>query len=648
MAVRDITPFGEKIAGQIFHARRSASKVPKSAKWLKGLEAAGLLWDKMETLKYSEMIDETNLQNRIDYAKQRAEIARLNQWYDDTAPIMQKFRGELAPLEDKNAQEKILGPNVWQKTLTDNPTFSAAHPELTRKEYKEMVRTGVISEANAAKIDRLYNERMDERINYIRKGQRFDPRETQAVQAEYLKLGIDPELADSGLMSHITGSTRRRIKLRDNYIDSFRDTLLSKNVVDTLKDFKVVDQSTSFKEAQQAVSEMDIGLVAQLSLDNLEIYNEFAAPVKGYVQRQLATWYGNNPDASGGDINDAFKRFGSHGFNTDEAIKAENLRFKAVMDAGHTVYEKRLSEPALDPIHGSTEGRERITEQYRKNVGEQIGEHQRIVGELKGLAGTAKENYMTALRWLRTIEDPDKKARAQEIISPMLAGMDITGAAKLAEMMKVKGITTAKEYINQMILPYQKGRSIVGFAPDSVDFDPLDRTALKGFNYEGVFPLTAPPNMTAEAGAAIDARMNGLLALLERPVDAGGTEENIELAATIRELRESSTEDNPSGTKLLEYRISHYANALAENNRSNTIGGAYILGKDMSSEDIFNIAIVAAYTNTGEDAVIERGVTEGMFLDTETIAPTITTFGSPQHGYGWVKDQIFKTEVGLI
>ena len=90
MAVRDITPFGEKIAGQIFHARRSASKMPKSAKWLKGLEAAGLLWNKMETLKYSEMIDEANLQNRIDYAKQRADITRLNEWFSETAPVMQR------------------------------------------------------------------------------------------------------------------------------------------------------------------------------------------------------------------------------------------------------------------------------------------------------------------------------------------------------------------------------------------------------------------------------------------------------------------------------------------------------------------------------------------------------------------------------
>ena len=35
MAVRDITPFGEKIAGQIFHARKSASRIPKSANGLK-------------------------------------------------------------------------------------------------------------------------------------------------------------------------------------------------------------------------------------------------------------------------------------------------------------------------------------------------------------------------------------------------------------------------------------------------------------------------------------------------------------------------------------------------------------------------------------------------------------------------------------
>ena len=574
-------------------------------------------------------------------------IARLNQLYDDTAPIMQKFRGELAPLEDKNAQEKILGPNVWQKTLTDNPTFSAAHPELTRKEYKEMVRTGVISEANAAKIDRLYNERMDERINYIRKGQKFDPRETKALQSEYLKLGIDPDLADSGLMSHITGSTRRRIKLRDNYIDTFRDTLLPQNVLGTLKDFNALDQSTSFEEARQAVSEMDIGLVPQLSLDNLEVYHNFAAPIKKHVKNNLSTWYGNNPEASGADINDAFQRFGSHGFNTDEYIKAENLRFKAEINEAQTIYEHKLADKErLDKEHiygGVRDPRQDLTDQHEKNIAKKLTEHQTMIGQLRGLAGTAKENYITATRYLRTIEDPAKRAHVQEIISPMLAGMNIAGTKTITELIKGEGITTAKQYINQVVLPFRSKKEGVGFAPDSVHFDPLDRTVLKELNYDGLFSLKAPATMTAESSAAVDARMSGLLTTLERPIGDGGNQENIDLAKTIRELRESSTKDNPSGTKLLEYRISHYANALAENNRSNTIGGSYILGRDISPEEIFNKAMVAAYTNTGEDAVIERGVTEGMFLDTETIAPTITTFGSPQHGYGWVKDQIFKT-----
>ena len=168
-----------------------------------------------------------------------------------------------------------------------------------------------------------WQHKLNERIEYIRKGQKFDPKETKALQAEYLQLGIDPKLADSGLMSHITGSTRRRIKLRDNYIDTFRDTLVSKEALTDLNNFETIKQSPSIEEAQKAVQDMTIGVVPRLTSENIAVYHELPSSIQDYMKTSLTTWHDSNKDANGEQINNTFKRF----FNVKKFRFKKNFRY---------------------------------------------------------------------------------------------------------------------------------------------------------------------------------------------------------------------------------------------------------------------------------------------------------------------------------
>lgn len=624
MAHSDITQFGLDIMGRKHQAWKDSQKMPSSQKWFKGLQVAATLWDKAQQLKYSEMIDQENFDNLIEYGKKKAEIAKLNERYKETAPIMQKFKGMLAPLDDVFAQEKILGPDAWERTLADNPTFSAAHPELTRKEYKDMVRRGVISQANAEKIDNLYNERINEKLEYIRSGQTFDPTSTNAIQAEYLKLGIDPKLADSGLMSHITGSTRRRIKLRDNYIDTFRDTLVSEEALTALNDFETVKKSPSIEEAQKAVQDMTIGVVPRLTPVNIGVYHELPSSVQDYMKTSLTTWFDNNKDANGEQINNTFERYANYAFHTDAAIEAENRSFNAEIEGMERLLQSRLPDAILTGNDAA------LQRQFKDVIATQTQDHQTKIDHLRTLGTNARENYRELHRIYKTIEDPAMKEVFGKILKP-LAGLPLRDALAVAEFVKTSNSNTVTKYTEALKGIGWDGNTANLSAAQRQVFNELDKK-------EQIFTPSPLPSLSRENAARVNGAFSSSLARIR--------EENPEAAERIQELESKL---NPEQALLLKHSLVHHSTEVSENNNSYSMGGRFFLGRPMTPSDVLQIGIQAAFE--GEDSLILIDEEEPIFLGFgggETFTPLIDNIQNSQYGHQWLIDQVKKQNLRTL
>jgi len=465
---------------------------------------------------------------------------------------------------------------------------------------------------------------MDERINYIRKGQRFDPRETQAVQAEYLKLGIDPELADSGLMSHITGSTRRRIKLRDNYIDTFRDTLVSKEALIDLDNFETIKQSPSIEEAQKAVQDMTIGVVPRLTSENIAVYHELPSSIQDYMKTSLTNWFDGNKDANGEQINNTFKRYANYAFHTDAAIVTENRSFNAEVERMERLFQDRLPDAML------TGDEDVLRKKLTDTIGTITQDHQTKIDHLLTLGTDSQENYRQVHRIYKTMDAGPEKEAFKELLLP-LAGLPITQAVDVAKFIRDTGSKTSAEFLTSLKVNQQ-------WDGNTTSLSPAQRHTLKeAYKYTQVYTPPSLPNLTAEVAAKTKGTWNSAMARIE--------EKDSE---TVERIREIESELNPQQLLLLKHSLVHHANAVADNNNNYSAGGEFFLGRQMAPSDILQIGIQSAFSSgpgREDDSLILIGEEEPVFMGFgggETFTPLIDNIQNSQYGHQWLIDQVKK------
>tara|TARA_R110002020_G_scaffold188204_2_gene386889 strand:- start:4825 stop:8844 length:4020 start_codon:yes stop_codon:yes gene_type:complete len=213
-----------------------------------GLGAVFNFVEALEQDRQMEMVDQQKLNRSIQLGNMRSEAQEYKDLKEEYEPFAKQFKANSLDIDDEDAQDAILGQRVWKDVYKANPKFFAAHPNFTYEDFMKRKSLLLPQEDNNfyRVANDLYTGLRSNLAQKIKMSQKFDPKEFNRnyVEAERLIQGLGSNvLKNSNLLSKLTGSDKRRIKLANSLIESKMANMLNAPIIEAEQDYEAWQQS---------------------------------------------------------------------------------------------------------------------------------------------------------------------------------------------------------------------------------------------------------------------------------------------------------------------------------------------------------------------------------------------------------------------
>ncbi len=322
MATRpDIRDFDvESLLKSFAAAKRGSRKDPSSLRRLAPNLIKGVIgvYDQYQTEKLQDEIDQTNFDNTLELAKLNMNAAKKAKMYKETSGQYRDLASKgfnfdnneinADTISDSNyaIAQRVFGDQAWKETTEK---FKTIPQELLPSygDFKKLQGKYVGLQPEAKKnIESFYRAAIKDQANYVATGQSFNYDKFQAAAESLQAMDIDFDAADYGLLAKLDGRLRRKIRMRDGSIDTFRSTYMTKPAADMDKALSVWRDSRSKNDLKATLTMADLGYGAFITPEQLEFTSVFDPGTKEKMRQGMEQFFGDRPDATAKEIQSHF------------------------------------------------------------------------------------------------------------------------------------------------------------------------------------------------------------------------------------------------------------------------------------------------------------------------------------------------------
>ena len=322
MATRpDIRDFDvESLLKSFAAAKRGSRKDPSYLKRLAPNLIKGVvgIYDQYQTEKLQDEIDQTNFENTLELAKLNMGAAKKAKMYKETSGQYRDLASKgfnfdnseinADTISDSNyaIAQRVFGDQAWRET-TQN--FKTIPQELltSYEDFKKLEANYVGLQPEAKQnIENFYRSAIKDQANYVATGQSFNYDKFQAAAESLKAMDIDFDAADYGLLAKLDGRLRRKVKMRDGAIDTFRSTYMTKPADAMDKALSVWRDSRNKDDLKVNLTMADLGYGAFITPEQLEFTAVFDPQTKEKMRKGMEQFFGDRPDATAKEVQSHF------------------------------------------------------------------------------------------------------------------------------------------------------------------------------------------------------------------------------------------------------------------------------------------------------------------------------------------------------
>ena len=298
-------------------AKRGSRKDPSYLKRLAPNLIKGVvgIYDQYQTEKLQDEIDQTNFENTLELAKLNMGAAKNAKIYKATSKQYNQLAGQGFNFDevDKDKMsdaafavaQPILGEQAWRETTESFKTIPQAISG-SYEDFENHVKTYGVPQEAAENITKFYKAAIRDQANYIKTGQSFNYDKFQAASESLKAMELDFDAADYGLLAKLDGRLRRKVRMRDGAIDTFRSTYMTKPASNMDKALTVWRDSRTKDEFNTNIQGLDLGYAALLTDEQRDYSIALPAATKERVRIAMEKRFGDVPDAATSDIQTFF------------------------------------------------------------------------------------------------------------------------------------------------------------------------------------------------------------------------------------------------------------------------------------------------------------------------------------------------------
>jgi hypothetical protein len=319
MATRpDIRDFDvESLLKSFAAAKRGSRKDPSYLKQLAPNLIKGVIgvYDQYQTEKLQDEIDQVNFDNTLELAKLNMNAAKNAKLYKATSQQYNQLANQGFNFDEVDnekisdaafaAAQPILGEQAWRETTEK---FKTIPQSLTGSydDFEQYVQDYAVSPEAKQNITNFYRAAIKDQANYIKTGQSFNYDKFQAAAESLQAMDIDFDAADYGLLAKLDGRLRRKIRMRDGSIDTFRSTYMSKPAADMDNALSVWRDSRTKDDFNTNIQGLDLGYAALLTNEQRDYSVALPTATKERIRMAMEKRFGDVPNAATSDVQTFF------------------------------------------------------------------------------------------------------------------------------------------------------------------------------------------------------------------------------------------------------------------------------------------------------------------------------------------------------
>lgn len=301
-------------------SKRGSKKDPSYLKRLAPNLIKGVvgIYDQYQTEKLQDEIDQTNFDNTLELAKLNMGAAKKAKMYKETSGQYRDLaskgfnfdNSEISAdkISDSNyaIAQRVFGDQAWRET-TEN--FKTIPQELLPSygDFKKLQNKYVGLQPEAKEnIENFYRAAIKDQANYVATGQSFNYDKFQAAAESLQAMDIDFDAADYGLLAKLNGRLRRKIRMRDGSIDTFRSTYMSKPAANMDQALTAWRDSRTKDDLKVNLTMADLGYGAFITPEQLEFTSVFDSGTKEKMRQGMEQFFGDSPDATAKEVQSHF------------------------------------------------------------------------------------------------------------------------------------------------------------------------------------------------------------------------------------------------------------------------------------------------------------------------------------------------------
>tara|TARA_Y100000114_G_scaffold109985_1_gene103558 strand:- start:396 stop:2993 length:2598 start_codon:yes stop_codon:yes gene_type:complete len=291
------------------------------------------VYDRYQEDKLTDLINETNFENKLELGKLRADAAKQAKIYKETQPVYEdllkqgvSFTEDLKPgTANFKKVERALGGNALDTLASQYGPNSRLDDKDLFKNFNDVKKHAKayldLSDEDLENIEANYMGLIKDEYNRVKTGQSFDYDAFNQAQQELANMEIDPDIAKSGLLSKLSGRVKRRIESKDRTIDSFRNTYVSAPVQNAVNAFKVFETSQSPQEYDLEMFNKDSGYLSFLPADALKTLTALSPNTKKVISHTMQTDLKNEDSFTEQKVVNSFNRALYGAANPSDGLK---------------------------------------------------------------------------------------------------------------------------------------------------------------------------------------------------------------------------------------------------------------------------------------------------------------------------------------
>jgi hypothetical protein len=319
MATRpDIRDFDvESLLKSFAAAKRGSRKDPSYLKQLAPNLIKGVIgvYDQYQTEKLQDEIDQVNFDNTLELAKLNMNAAKNAKLYKATSKQYNQLAGQGFNFDEVDnekisdaafaAAQPILGEQAWRETTEK---FKTIPQSLTGSytDFEQYVQDYAVSPEAKQNITNFYRAAIKDQANYIKTGQSFNYDKFQAAAESLKAMDIDFDAADYGLLAKLDGRLRRKIRMRDGSIDTFRSTYMTKPAADMDNALSVWRDSRTKDEFNTNIQGLDLGYAALLTDEQRNLSVGLPQRTKERIRQGMEKFVGDREEVPSTEIQNIF------------------------------------------------------------------------------------------------------------------------------------------------------------------------------------------------------------------------------------------------------------------------------------------------------------------------------------------------------